>query len=383
MDKLFAMRVKLVLFFVFIININLFAQKSQLLLAQNSLGKLNLSISNKYDYKKQLAVIGEGIKAIEAAQNDTKTKNWPETWAIKAYLSSYIAIIDNNEANADKYFSLANDALEKAIKLDKFQTNTNLIKAAKHNINTKKIELGNKAYQQSDYNTAFYRLKQASDFFQSDTTLALNTAICAQNLQLYDEALSHFKRAKENGIKNPTVFQLMSTIYASKFENELAIQTLEDGLKLNPDQSFLTNDYINLLLDNEKYEQAQKAITNSMVFDNQNKLLYFLSGYLNQTKNRNNTNAQLAYHKALEIDENYFDALYQLSLVYISTANEALQQKNQEQFKAYINRAEFILIQANEININDRNTIQLLIEIYIRKNRLDKVQELKRKITDF
>jgi Tfp pilus assembly protein PilF len=175
----------------------------------------------------------------------------------------------------------------------------------------------------------------------------------------------------------------MSTIYASKFENELAIQTLEDGLKLNPDQSFLTNDYINLLLDNEKYEQAQKAITNSMIFDNQNKLLYFLSGYLNQTKNRNNTNAQLAYHKALEIDENYFDALYQLSLVYISTANEALQQKNQEQFKAYINRAEFILIQANEININDRNTIQLLIEIYTRKNRLDKVQELKRKITDF
>lgn len=377
------MNIKLIVLVLFLFPAQIFAQKSQLLVAQNSLGKLNMSINNKEDYKKQFVIIGEGIKAIELAQADKKTKNWPETWAIKAYLSSYIAITDNNETNSDKYYATAVEALEQAIKRDKYQTNANLIRNATHNINIKKLALGNKAYQENEFSTAFYYLKQVSDYFPTDTTLAINTAICAQNIQLYNEALNYFKRAKEYKIKNPVVFQLMANIYASKFENDLAIQTLEDGLYLNPNHNFLTNDYINLLLDNEKYDKAKKAIETSIVFSNQNKLLYFLLGYLYQTKEKNNLDAELAYKKALKIDEDYFDALYQLSLIFIANANNALIEKKYTLYQSNINRAEFILLQANEININDKNTVQLLIEIYTRKNRFDKVQELKRKINEF
>lgn len=377
------MKIKLIVFVLFLFPAQILAQKSQLLVAQNSLGKLNMSINNKEDYKKQFVIIGEGIKAIELAQADNKTKNWPETWAIKAYLSSYIAITDNNETNADKYYNTAVEALEQAIKRDKYQTNANLIKSATYNINIKKLALGNKAYQDNEFSTAFYYLKQVSDYFPTDTTLAINTAMCAQNIQLYNEALNYFKRAKENKIKNPVVFQLIANIYASKFESDLAIQTLEDGLYLNPNHNFLTNDYINLLLDNEKYDKAKKAIETSIIHNNQNKLLYYLLGYLNQTKDKNNFAAEQAYQKALKIDENYFDALYQLSLIFITNANNALIEKKYTLYQSNINRAEFILLQANEINTNDKNTVQLLIEIYNRKNRLDKVQELKRKINEF
>src|SRR5690606_39026071 len=93
-----------------------------------------------------------------------------------------------------------------------------------------------------------------------DTTLAINAALSAQNIQEYDKALVYFKRAKENGIKSPVVFQNMANIYSSKFEHDLAIRTLEDGIKVNPYNVFLTNDYINLLLDNEKYNEALKVI---------------------------------------------------------------------------------------------------------------------------
>ncbi|MDQ7949246.1 MAG: hypothetical protein REI93_10390, partial [Pedobacter sp.] len=76
-------------------------------------------------------------------------------------------------------------------------------------------------------------------------------------------------------------------------------------------------------------------------------------------------------------------ALYQLGIVYVNTANDALKSKNKVKFSALINRAELTLLKAHEINLNDRSTIQLLIEIYTRKNRLDKVQELKRKLNEF
>lgn len=371
------------LIFVSLIATATFAQKSQLQVAQNSVGKLQASIANKEDVKKQLTIIGEGVKAVEAAQNDKKTKNWPETWAVKAYLCSYVAIIDDNDANSDKYYGMALEALDKAKSLDKFQDNSGLIKASTYNVNIKKQAEGNKAYQQNDFMTAFGLLKEVSDYLPTDTAIAINVALCAQNIQSYDNALFYFKRAKDNGVKNPVVFQQMANIYASKFESDMAIKILEDGLKLNPYHPFLTNDYINLLLDNEKYAQAVKIIEGSIATEKRSKLLLFLYGYLQQSQLSNNNNAETAYKKALDVDQNYFDALYQLSLVYINNANAALKEKNKQKFNSNINRAEFTLLRAHEINPNDKNTIQLLIDIYTRKDRLDRVQELKRKLNEF
>lgn len=369
--------------FLILLSYNLvYGQKSQLLVAQNSIAKLQVSIANKEDVKKQLTIIGDGIKALDAAQNDKKTKNYPETWAIKAYLSSYIAIIDEGD-NADKYYGLAVEALTKATSLDKFQANSQLINAASYNINIKKQMEGTLAFRQNDFATAYQLLKQVSDFLPADTTLAVNVGICAQNIQKYNEALFYFNRAKDNGIKNPYVYQNVAQIYSSKFESELAIKTLEEGLKHNAHHPLLTNDYINLLLDNERYDTALKIIEGSIATEKRNKLLLFLYGYLMQSQKDNNVLAEVNYKRALDIDQNYFDALYQLGLVYVSNANQALKLKDSSKFRAMVNRAEIILLRAHEININDRNTIQLLIEIYTRKNRLDKVQELKRKLNEF
>lgn len=377
------MKNRLLLFLFLLPGLNGFAQKSQIQIAKNSLGKLQASIASKADHKMQLAVIGEGIKAIDAAQKDRKTKNWPETWAIKAYLSSYITLIDDNASNAEKHYNLAVEAVEQANKLDKFQDNSGLIKAATNNINVKKQTEGNNAFDRNDFQTAFDLLKQVSDYLPADTTLAVNVGLCAQNIKNYDEALNYFKRAKDNGVKNPLVYQHMASIYGAKFESDLAIKTLEDGLKLNPFHPFLLNDLINQLLDNEKYDKTIKVIETSIAADKRSKLLLFLYGYLQQSQLNNNAIAETAYKKALVQDQNYFDALYQLGVVYINLGNQALAEKNKQKFTSYINRAEFTLQNAHEINVNDRNTIQLLIEIYTRKNRFDKVQDLRRKLNEF
>jgi tetratricopeptide (TPR) repeat protein len=361
------------------------AQKSQLQIARNSVGKLQVAINTKQDVKKQLDILGEGVKASEAAQKDRKTGKWPETWAVKSYLTSYVAIIDPSDANAERYFGIASEAVDSARRLDKFQANYRLIEAAAFNLNIVKQRKANKAYANSDFPTAFALLKEVSDFFPKDTTLAINTALSAQNVQAFDQALTYFKRAKENGIKNPIVFQSMAELYSSKFEHELAIRTLEDGIKANPYNVFLTNDYINLLLDNEKYTEATQVIESTLKVESGNKLLYFLYGYLQQNK-ANYSTAELAYNRALKLDDNYFDALYQLGLVYINSGNELLKSNKKDsalKYSAFINRAELALLQAHEINQNDKATVQLLIDIYTRKNRLDKVQELKGKLEEF
>ncbi|KQM66094.1 hypothetical protein ASE74_09400 [Pedobacter sp. Leaf216] len=375
---------KLSLTALIFVSFNAMAQKSQILIARNSVGKLQASIANKEDEKKQLSIITEGLKAIESAEKDNKTKNWGETWSIKSYLTSFASLIDNDPNNANKFYDAAIEAVTKAKSLDRYDDNGGLIKASDHNILIKKQDKGNEAYFNNDFKEAYADLKEVCDNFPADTTLALNTAICALNIQAYDESLTYFKRAKENGIRNPSVFQKMAQMYVVKSENETAIKTLEDGLVLNPFNRFLTNDYINLLLDTENYNKAQGLIENNLKVEKGSKLLYFLYGYLQQVGGNNST-AILAYDKALSTDQNYFDALYQLSLAYINTANETLSKNDadkNEKYKGLIDRAQFALQRANEINPNDKKTVQLLIDIYAKKGATNKVQELNRRLQE-
>lgn len=376
-------KIHIILFVLSFLSSGVFAQRSQLKIANNSLGKLHVAINEKADVKKQLTVIGEGLKAIEVAEKDKKTAKFPETWAIKAYLSSHVALLDANNTNADKYYQLAKDAYAKALKLDRFETNGDLLNAANHNLHAKMQLYGTVAFERNDFTAAYDLLKDVSDFKPTDTTLATNVAICAQNLQRHDEALAYFLRAINNGTKDPAIFQQVANLYSAKFETELAIKTLEDGLAINPSHTFLMSDYINLLLDSEQYVKATKAVESGIAKEKRSKLLYFLFGYLQQNERANLGTAKLAYEKALDIDYNYFDALYQLALVYIQQANDALKNNDHKTFSAQINRAEYSLLKAHEININDRNTVKLLIDIYSRKNRLDKVQTLKRKLNEF
>lgn len=356
-----------------------------MLIARNAVGKLQASFAGKEEPKKQLSIIAEGLKSIESAEKDNKTKNWTETWAIKSYLTSYAALIETDVTASFKYFDNSVNAIKRAKSLDKYEDPSGLIKASEHNILIKKQERGNLAFFNNDFKEALDDLKEVSDNFPADSTLALNTAICAQNVQMYDESLKYFKRAKDDSIKNPAVFQKMAQLYIAKFDNENAVKTLEDGLALNPYNHNLTNDYINILLDTENYSKAQSLIENNLKVEKGNKLLFFLYGYLQQVDGNNST-AILAYNKALSTDQNYFDALYQLGLAYVNTANDALKKSEADkknQYGSLINRAQFALLRANEINPNDKRTVQLLIEIYTRKNAQDKVQDLKRKLQEF
>jgi tetratricopeptide (TPR) repeat protein len=359
-----------------------YAQKSQLRIARNTIGKLQAAVAAKSEVKKQLDIIGEGMKASELAQKDRKTKNWPETWAISAYLNSYLAIIDEN--NAEKYYQDALAQIDSAKKIDRYQENEKLLTAATLNILVKKQEKGNSAFYNYDYATAIPYLKELSDYFPEDSTLAINTAIASQNLRNYDQAAVYYKRAIDAGSSNPVVYQHLAEIYSSKFDTESAVRILE-GQSKNPGNTFIINNLVNLLLDNERYDKAEKTLEQAIKLEAQNKQLYFLYGYLKQLKQQH-LQAETAYNTALAMDPNFFPALYQLGLVYINMGNDLLKsgkENRQQLYEEQINKSENLLTHAYEIDPNDKSTIELLIEINTRKNRFDKVDELKERLQEF
>ena len=243
---------------LFLITFQASAQKSQLRIARNTIGKLQAAIVAKADVNSQINIVGEGLKATISAQQDRKTKKYPETWAIAAYLNSYLALIDTKDP--DKYYQDALALIDTAKQLDRFHENEKLLNAAVMNTFVIKQDKANKAFNSYDYATALGYLKELSDYFPQDSTLALNTAIACQNLRNYNQALIYYNRAIETGSSNPVIYQHLAEIYSSKFDTENAIKVLETGQKRNPGNIFILNDLVNLLLDNERYEKAEKAL---------------------------------------------------------------------------------------------------------------------------
>ncbi len=368
---------------LFLITFHALGQKSQLRIARNTIGKLQAAIVAKDDVNKQINIIGEGLKASQSAIQDRKTKKYPETWAIAAYLNSYLAIID--EKDPEKYYQDALALIDTAKQLDRYHENEKLLSAAEMNTFVIKQDKGNSAFKNYDYTTALGYLQELSDRFPKDTVLAINTAISSQNLRNYNQALIYYTRAIDAGATNPVIYQQLAQIYSSKFDTENAIRVLETGQRRNPNNAFIVNDLVNLMLDNERYDKAEKALEEAIRLEGQNIELYYLYGYLKQLR-KQHTQAETAYNTALSMDPNYFPALYQLGTLYINMGNDILKSNKDNRMQLYeeqINKSENILTQANEIAPNDKATIQLLIEINIRKQRYDKADELKERLQEF
>ncbi|RZK21141.1 MAG: tetratricopeptide repeat protein [Flavobacterium sp.] len=356
------------------------AQNNQLQLARNAVGKLQASVMNKEGISRQTIVIKDGLKAVEIAKNNKKTRKYGETWAIRAYLNSYYALITENSDESERYFSLAKVSLDTARALDKEQVNSILIDATFQNINIRKKQNGNKAFYEKDFFEAFRILREQSDFYETDTSLALNTGIAALYIQRNEDAFFYLKRASENDIKDPAVYQNLSRLYYAKQETDAAIKTLETAVERNPGNPALRNDYINILLDNQRYDKALNAIETTLKNSRENHRLFYLYGFLNQNVNNIST-AELAFKKAIDLNVNYFDAYYQLGLLYLSKANKVIKKPGNEYANAIV-QAEDTLLRAYNIKPNDKDLIKLLIEVYKNTGKQDRVTELQRRLEE-
>ena len=360
---------------------SLYAQKNQVQIARNAVGKLQVSFVDPALKAKSLGYITDGLKAIDLAKENKKTGKWAETWAIKAYLHSVNSLLSANGDAAEKQLNLALSALDTAKTLDKEQINSIIIKATINNTMIKRLDKGNTAFLDKDFLEAYETLKEVSDYNEVDTSLALNVAIAAQNIQQDGEALKYLKRAKTHGIRNPAVFQQLSKVYSLKMEPDQALMVLKEGIKLNPDNIVLKRDYINVLLDNGKYTDALDALEKELLVTRTDEKLFFIYGLLNQLENRF-PDAEAAFKRSIALNSYNFDAFYQLGLVYLDKAN--LQAKNTGVgYKDAIANAELAFNKAFTIKPNDKATISLLIQIYKSQSDLERARELQRRLREF
>lgn len=369
------------------------AQKSEIAAAKNTYALFEVGTQTKASMKKQLETLELAKASTEKAILNEKSKDIPELWVYRSLIFSSISVTDTtNKANAEMAFKTAQEAIIKAKALDTKGEFKAQIESAEKNLAIMMQNKGVAAFGKKDYKEAFNSFKFISDVMPTDTLFSMYTAIAAKNADMYDEAIKYYNKTIELNPKNVNLFQELSRTHMSKKDTAAALKTIEAGRLAHPNNMGLVFDELNIYLNRGEGAKQISKIEGAIAKDPTNKTLYFVSGVA-YSANKDFVKAENAYKKALELDANYSDAIYNLAIIYINRGNDYIIQANKlpntkasevkynalrKSFMDELGKSAPLLEKARELNPKDANTLTTLREVYVKLNNLDKAAEVKK-----
>lgn len=372
-----------------------FAQKSEISLAKNNYALYEVSRA-KSSLSKQLEALNLAKESTEKAILYKKTEADPELWAYRALIYSTIALVDTvKRANSDAAFKTAQESIEKAKAFDTKGEQVQIIANAGQNLSIIMQKRGIAAFNKKDYKEAYNSFKFIADVMPQDSIFSMYTAMAAKNAELYDESIKYYRKTIEINQGNAGLYQELERVYISKSDTASALKVLEEGLAKHPTSMGLIFDELNIYLNKGEAAKQIAKIENAISKEPKNKTLRFVAGVA-YSANKDFDKAEASYKKALELDPNYADAVYNLAVININRGNDYITAANKlptnkasdakyndlkKKFENELSKAMPLLEKAKELNPKDPNVLSTLREVYIKLNQLDKAAAIKKQLS--
>ncbi len=335
-----------------------------------------------------------------------KPNDQATAWYYRAQI--YQNILQSQDENIR---NLAPNALELAYEsLMKCMENKDFFEENKQDIFQRVISVMNNYYTQGAdlYNARQFAeaaplFKKAYDISKSlgsnDSGDMLNLA--AQSClfsQDYTAALEYFTELKNSGVETADVYKHLAACYNGLGSSEQAMEMINAGLAINPGDANLILEKVNAYLKEGKGAEAVADLIKLQELDPENAQLLFVLGTIYGDENNadiyNVEKARQYYEAALAVNPDYYDAIYNIGVLYTGMANKKIEEANeitgfskaeQEQYNGLIEQANELLRtglpylqRAYEAQPSD-DVKNVLRSIYVKLNMMDEVKALEGK----
>ncbi|HRY32269.1 MAG TPA: tetratricopeptide repeat protein [Bacteroidales bacterium] len=258
-------------------------------------------------------------------------------------------------------------------------------------------ENGEKSQDKNEFAKAaslFETSLQINEGFGKIDTLAMyNIAFVSQKAGDNLKALQYYQKLLNLGYKKANVYVSISNVYKALSDTSMALRMASDGRNLFKENLDLLITETNLYLAMKDMDKAKKNLYNAMEMDPTNPTIYFAVGTLWDSTG-NFKEAENAYKRAIDIQADYFDAIYNLGILYFNTgvnifkAADAIMDMNlyakeKEKYDAMWNQAIPYLEKALELRADDIQTMYALKQIYARLNMEEKRKGIEEKLHQF
>ncbi len=252
-------------------------------------------------------------------------------------------------------------------------------------------------YEEANYPKAFeafeYALKVAdSPYFTEpvDTGLIFNTGFVASLAGNYEKAVEYLNRAKDMEFGEGNLYVMLKDAYIELGDSTMAERILQEGFENFPQDNMVLVELVNYYMAADNAEAALTYLELAKEQEPDNPSFHYAEGFLYDGMGEPEK-AKEAYSRSLAIDPDFFDANYNMGVLYYNEAVKLLEEANEimdnvEYEKARDAAFEVLrqsvpyLEQAHVANPDDEYTMETLRVLYYRLGMEDKLEEMNRKL---
>jgi tetratricopeptide (TPR) repeat protein len=240
----------------------------------------------------------------------------------------------------------------------------------------------------------------------TDTLAMINAALSAEKMKNTEEAYNYYKMCADvNYGKGAEMYQSMIRVLNSE-ENkneEKILKVIAEGKTRFPKDYILNIEEFNYWYSKGDNEKAQQALENAIESDSTNKILHFNVGvtydnisnkYHKESKHKEAFNymnkAINGYKKAIELDNEYVDAYYNLGALYYNqsiTAKSVAGDYSGEKYDSEMKKADDMLRKAIpllervlSLSPSDKSTLRVLKSLYFNLDDMDNYTRIKKQL---
>ncbi|MDA3906784.1 MAG: tetratricopeptide repeat protein [Bacteroidales bacterium] len=359
------------------------------------------SIANAQNRKRNSAKVnldkGKLTKAkelIDIAVAHEKTIQDAKTWLYYGQIYAQLGA-STDEATA----SLDADALNKALEGYKKSASLDEKNSLFLELSANVLQLANTFYANGIKSFESEAFDKAIDCFDRasasnalidvvDTMTIYATALSASNGGINDVAIEKYEQLIEMAYINPVIYSELANVYKQEENFEKAEEVLTAGRVKFPENNGILIAEINILLGQGRFDEVITKLKRSIELEPENASLYLALGD-SYKEVKNNEEAVIYYQQALDINPDYFLALYNLGVVYYSRAFDLNMKANNlpfdktEEYKIVMAEANVYFLKslpyfehAYTIDPDDSDVVKALRQIYTSTKQLEKLKEL-------
>ena len=352
----------------------------------------NSKRTTAYNYMED-GELAKALEYIEPTITHPKTMDDEKTWRYRGRIYAMIASSENEEYKNlhPNPVKVAAESYMKAMELDERDSYKRENMQALAVIQQQANFYAGQQFAQNEFTKSSENFKMAAELAEmlgvTDTVAIYNAGLAAERAENYDVAIEQYNKAIDLGYEGGRMYVFLALMHEKLGNEEKYVETVMKGREAYPGNADLIRMELNHYLQNEKFAEAEKNLQLAIEKDPDDKTLHFALGVVYDNLGKVEEAAE-SYKSAIELDANYFDALYNLGALYFNAAvelnkaaNEAedddvYQQKRDEAAEMFV-KAEPFLDRARALQPDDQATLASLRQLYAYTNQTEKYNAIK------
>ena len=176
-------------------------------------------------------------------------------------------------------------------------------------------------------------------------------------------------------------------------DDQKALEVVKKAREVFPDDKNLMKEEINLLITTDQADEARTKLEKAIAEEPDNANLYYNLAFLNDQIGNKDKAIEL-YKKAVDLDPQYFEANFNLAVLYYNEAADMLKKANEMDLKTYQKEGKAIedkakegfkkalpyLEKSQQLKPEDLTVLETLQTVYSQLKMNEKVVEMSEKI---